>query len=103
MQKEDKIKEDRFKKVDDALSLKLLSNVLKTLDLFIERYSKDSKKKANHQYLFDFISAAPKIIIEAAIFLAVLMIISFVTHFLKLKKNITDDDVMKNIEPNSIT
>ena len=67
----------RFKKVDDALSLKLLSNVLKTLDLFIERYSKDSKKMANHQYLFDFISAAPKIIIEAAIFLAVLMIISF--------------------------
>jgi len=31
------------------------------------------------------------------------MIISLVTHFLKLKKNITDHDVMKNIEPNSIT
>ena len=31
-----------------------------------------------------------------------LIIISFITHFLKLKKNITDDNVMKNIEPNSI-
>ena len=37
------------------------------------------------------------------ILIIILLVISFVTHFLKLKKNITDDDVMKNIEFNSIT
>ena len=37
------------------------------------------------------------------ILITILIIISFVTYFLKLKKNITDDDVMKNIEPDSIT
>ena len=37
------------------------------------------------------------------ILITILLIISFVTFFLNLKKNITDDDVMKNIEPNSIT
>ena len=65
----------RFKKVDDALSLRLLSNVLKTIDIFIDRYSKDSKKMAYHQYIFDFISQAPKIIIEAMIFLAVFLMV----------------------------
>ena len=65
----------RFKKVDDALSLKLLSNVLKTINLFLDRYSEDSKKMAKHQYLFNFISASPKIIIEAIIFLIVFVMI----------------------------
>ena len=37
------------------------------------------------------------------ILITILMFISLITHFLKLKKNITDEDVMKNIEPNSIT
>ncbi len=37
------------------------------------------------------------------ILMTILIMISFVTHFLKLKKNIIDDDVMKNIEPHSIT
>ena len=37
------------------------------------------------------------------ILIIILMAISLVTRFLKLKKNITDNDVMKNIEPNSIT
>ena len=37
------------------------------------------------------------------ILITILIVISFVTYFLKLKKNIIDDDVMKNIEPNSIT
>ena len=37
------------------------------------------------------------------ILITILIIISFVTYFLKLTKNITDDDVMKNIDPNSIT
>ena len=37
------------------------------------------------------------------ILITILILISFVTYFLRLKKNILDDDVMKNIEPNSIT
>jgi len=36
------------------------------------------------------------------ILLIILIIISLITLFLKLKKNVTDEDVMKNIEPNSI-
>ena len=37
------------------------------------------------------------------ILITILILISFVTYFLRLKKNMLDDDVMKNIEPNSIT
>jgi len=37
------------------------------------------------------------------ILILILIVISFVTYFLKLKKNIIDDDVMKNIDSNSIT
>ena len=37
------------------------------------------------------------------ILITIIIVISFIAHFLKLKKNITDEDVMKNIEPNSIT
>ena len=37
------------------------------------------------------------------ILLFIIILISFVARFLKLKKNITDEDVMKNIKPNSIT
>ena len=37
------------------------------------------------------------------ILITILIFISLITHFLKLKKNISDEDVMKNIEPNSIT
>ncbi len=36
------------------------------------------------------------------ILIAIIMIISFVIYFLKLKKKSTDKNVMKNIEPNSI-
>ena len=36
------------------------------------------------------------------ILIILIILISFVAHFLKLKKNITDEDVMKNIKPNSI-
>ena len=66
----------RFRKIDDALNLKLLSKVLKTFDLFINRYSEDSIKMAKHQHFFEFVSNAPKIIIEAIIFLAVLIMIN---------------------------
>jgi len=37
------------------------------------------------------------------ILIAILIIINFVTYFLNLKKNTVDEDVMKNIEPDSIT
>ena len=37
------------------------------------------------------------------ILITILIIINFVTYFLNLKKNTSDDDVMKNIEPESIT
>jgi hypothetical protein len=37
------------------------------------------------------------------ILITIIVLISLVVHFLKLKKKITDEDVMKNIEPNSIT
>ena len=37
------------------------------------------------------------------ILITIIIVISFIAHFLKLKKNIIDEDVMKNIEPNSIT
>ena len=36
------------------------------------------------------------------ILITIIIVISFVAHFLKLKKNIIDDDVMKNIDPESI-
>jgi len=37
------------------------------------------------------------------ILIIILILINFATYFLELKKNITDDNVMKNIKPNSIT
>ena len=37
------------------------------------------------------------------ILITIIIALSLVTYFLKLKKKITDDDVMKNIDPNSIT
>ena len=37
------------------------------------------------------------------ILISILILISFITLFLKLKKNITDDNVMENIDSNSIT
>jgi hypothetical protein len=37
------------------------------------------------------------------ILISIIILISFVAHFLNLKKNITDENVMENIDPNSIT
>ena len=37
------------------------------------------------------------------ILISIIILISFVTFFLDLKKKITDDNVMENIDPNSIT
>jgi hypothetical protein len=37
------------------------------------------------------------------ILISIIILISFVVYFLNLKKNITEDNVMENIDPNSIT
>ena len=37
------------------------------------------------------------------ILISIIILISFVVYFLNLKKNITDNNVMENIDPNSIT
>ena len=37
------------------------------------------------------------------ILISIIILISFVAYFLNLKKNITDDNVMENIDPNSMT
>ena len=37
------------------------------------------------------------------ILISIIILISFVAYFLNLKKNITDENVMENIDPNSIT
>jgi hypothetical protein len=37
------------------------------------------------------------------ILISIIILISFVAYFLNLKKNMTDDNVMENIDPNSIT
>ena len=67
----------RYAKVDDAFNLRLTSHVLKTFDLFIDRYSSLSKKMAYHQYKFDYISNAPKFVIESVVFLSVFLLIIF--------------------------
>jgi len=79
----------RFAKKNNSLfSYKIKLAKEKTLSFFRHIYANSLNK-------FSFIFNP--------ILITILIVISFVTHFLKLKKNITDDDVMKNIEPNSIT
>ena len=67
----------RYSRIDDAFNLKLVSTILKTLDTFIDRYSKFSQKMAYHQYKFDFISNAPKFFIEGFIFLSIFSLIFY--------------------------
>ena len=67
----------RYAKIDDAFNLKLISTVLKTLNIFIEKYAILSKKMAFHQYKFDYISNAPKFFIEAIIFLSIFLLIFY--------------------------
>jgi len=79
----------RFAKNSNSLfSYKLKLAKEKTLSFFRHAYANSLNK-------FSFIFNP--------ILITILMFISLITHFLKLKKNITDEDVMKNIEPNSIT
>ena len=79
----------RFAKNSNSLfSYKLKLAKEKTLSFFRHAYANSLNK-------FSFIFNP--------ILITVIVLISFVAYFLKLKKKITDEDVMKNIEPNSIT
>jgi len=79
----------RFAKNNNSLFLYKIKLVKeKTLSFFRHVYANSLNK-------FSFIFNP--------ILIAILIVINLITNFLKLKKNITDDDVMKNIEPNSIT
>ena len=79
----------RFAKNNNGLcSYKIKVLKVKTLSFFRHIYANSLNK-------FSFIFKP--------ILILILIFISLIAHFLKLKKTITDEDVMKNIEPNSIT
>lgn len=74
---------DRFEKIDDALNSRIISNVHNTKNLFEDRYKKSSSQMAQNQYMFEFISQTPKIIIESIIFFSIII------AFYLLTKDIT--------------
>ena len=79
----------RFAKNNNSpISYKIKLAKEKTLSFFRHMYANSLNK-------FSFIFNP--------ILITIIILISFVVYFLKLKKKITDEDVMKNIEPNSIT
>ena len=79
----------RFAKNNNGLfSYKIKLSKEKTLSFFRHIYANSLNK-------FSFIFKP--------ILISIIILISFVAHFLNLKKNITDDNVMENIDPNSIT
>lgn len=69
---------ERFEKIDDALNSRIISNVLKTNNLFETRYKKSSSKMAYNQYMFEFISQTPKILIESIIFFSTIIGLYFI-------------------------
>ena len=105
-------------KIHRPSAFKKIQNILKDEEKHAE-YSLRFAKNNNSFFLYKVKLAKEKILsffrhlyanslnkfsfIFNPILITSLIIISFITHFLKLKKNITDEDVMKNIEPNSIT
>ena len=79
----------RFAKNNNGLfSYKIKLSKEKTLSFFRHIYANSLNK-------FSFIFKP--------ILISIIILISFVAHFLNLKKNITDENVMENIDPNSIT
>jgi len=79
----------RFAKNNNSpISYKIKLAKEKTLSFFRHMYANSLNK-------FSFIFNP--------ILISILILIGFVTYFLKLKKNITDNNVMENIDPNSIT
>jgi len=79
----------RFAKSNhDLLSYKIKLSKEKILSFFRHIYANSLNK---FSYIFE------------PILISIIILISFVAYFLNLKKNITDDNVMENIDPNSIT
>ena len=79
----------RFAKSNhDLLSYKIKLSKEKILSFFRHIYANSLNK---FSYIFK------------PILISIIILISFVAYFLNLKKNITDDNVMENIDPNSIT
>ena len=76
------------KKNNGFLSFKIKLTKEKILSFFRHTYANSLNK-----FFFIF----------KPILISIIILISFVTFFLDLKKKITDDDVMENIDPNSIT
>ena len=72
----------------DLLSYKIKLSKEKILSFFRHIYANSLNK---FSYIFK------------PILISIIILISFVAYFLNLKKNITDDNVMENIDPNSIT
>ena len=79
----------RFAKNNNGLfSYKIKLSKEKTLSFFRHIYANSLNKSS---FIF------------RPILITLILLISFVAYFLNLKKNITDDNVMENIDPNSIT
>lgn len=76
------------KKNNGFLSFKIKLTKEKILSFFRHTYANSLNK-----FFFIF----------KPILISIIILISFVTFFLDLKKKITDDNVMENIDPNSIT
>ena len=100
------------------LAFKEIQNILKDEERHAE-YSLSFAKQNNGIFLYKMKLIKEKVLsffrhiyanslnkfsfIFNPILITILIVIGFLTYFLNLKKNIKDDDVMKNIEPNSIT
>ena len=105
-------------KENKPLAYKQIQNILKDEERHAD-YSLKFAKNYNSPFIFKIKLAKEKTLsffrhlyanslnkfsfIFYPILIIIIIVISFVAHFLKLKKNITDEDVMKNIKPNSIT
>ena len=100
------------------LAFKQIQNILKDEERHTE-YSLRFAKKNNSFFSYQIKLTKEKVLsffrhiyanslnkfsfIFHPILITIIIALSLVTYFLKLKKKITDEDVMKNIDPNSIT
>ena len=100
------------------LAFKQIQNILKDEERHTE-YSLRFAKKNNSFFSYQIKLTKEKILsffrhiyanslnklslVFYPILITIIIALSLVTYFLKLKKKITDEDVMKNIDPNSIT
>ena len=79
-------------------------NLQKKIMVFFSYKIKLSKEKTLSFFRHIYANSLNKFsFIFKPILITIIILISFVALFLKLKKNITDEDVMENIDPNSIT